>query len=139
MILGGFYSLIGNVIGAGISHRLMRWLGRERMQSFVEQRELGHFEQRLQSHGILLIFLLRINPLTSSDLISYAAGLTSIPAWKVMLGTLLGMAPLCFAQAWLADSLLTVFPRLLYPLLGLCVIYAVGVLWITRRMRSYSK
>ena len=77
--------------------------------------------------------------LTSSDLVSYASGLTSISAWKVMLGTLLGMAPLCFVQAWLADSLLTVFPRLLYPLLGLCVVYAVIVFWIVHRMRNSSK
>ena len=56
-----------------------------------------------------------------------------------MLGTLLGMAPLCFVQAWLADSLLTVFPRLLYPLLGLCVVYAVIVFWIVHRMRNSSK
>ena len=138
-IPGGFYSLIGNVIGAGVSCRLMRWLGRERMKSFVEQRELGRLEERLRSHGVLVIFLLRVNPLTSSDLVSYASGLTSIPAWKVMLGTLLGMAPLCFVQAGLADSLLTVFPRLLYPLLGLCVVYAVIVFWIVHRMRNSSK
>ena len=51
-----------------------------------------------------LVFLLRLNPLTSSDLVSYAAGLTHLPTWQLMLATLAGMAPLCFAQAYFADQ-----------------------------------
>ena len=60
----------------------------------------------------------------------YAAGLTRLSLWKVMLGTLAGMAPLCFAQAYLADGLLSAFPQLIYPLLAACAIYAVVVLWV---------
>jgi uncharacterized membrane protein YdjX (TVP38/TMEM64 family) len=77
-----------------------------------------------------LILLLRVNPLTSSDLVSYAAGLAGIPVWKVMLGTLPGMAPLCWAQAYLADGILRAVPQLLYPLLVLCGIYAAIVVWV---------
>ena len=81
-----------------------------------------------------MIFLLRVNPLTSSDLVSYAAGLTHLSLGKVMLGTLAGMAPLCFAQAYLADGLLTAFPALIYPLLAACAIYAVVVLWVLSKL-----
>ena len=52
----------------------------------------------IEDRGLWVVLVLRINPFTSSDLVSYAAGLTRIPAWKVMAGTLLGMAPLCFVQ-----------------------------------------
>ena len=48
--------------------------------------------------------------------------------------TLLGMAPLCWAQAYLADGILRAIPQLLYPLLVLCAIYAVVVLWIVARL-----
>jgi uncharacterized membrane protein YdjX (TVP38/TMEM64 family) len=81
-----------------------------------------------------LILLLRINPLTSSDLVSYAAGLTGIPVWKVMIGTLLGMAPLCWIQAYLADGILRAIPQLLYPVMILCGIYAVVVIWVVARL-----
>ena len=77
-----------------------------------------------------MIFLLRVNPLTSSDLVSYAAGLTHLPVWKLMLGTLAGMAPLCFAQSYLADGLLTAFPLLVYPLVAACVVYGLVVIWV---------
>ena len=47
-----------------------------------------------------------------------------------MLGTLAGMAPLCFAQAYLAEELLTAFPLLVYPLVAACAVYALVVLWV---------
>jgi hypothetical protein len=51
-----------------------------------------------------------------------------------MLGTLLGMAPLCWAQAYLADEILTAYPWLLYPLLFACVIYTIGIVWMLRKL-----
>ncbi len=130
--LGGLLSLLGNTLGAGIACQLIRVLGGKRFTSWLEQGRLKTYHERLSRSGMWLILLLRVNPLTSSDLVSYAAGLTGIPIWKVMVGTLLGMAPLCWAQAYLADGLLRAIPQLLYPLLILCGIYAVVVVWVLR-------
>jgi uncharacterized membrane protein YdjX (TVP38/TMEM64 family) len=88
----------------------------------------------LEKRGSWLVFLLRLNPLTSSDLVSYAAGFTRIPVWKVMLATACGMAPLCFAQAALSDGLFRSFPVLIYPLLAACALYVVVVLIVLRRL-----
>ncbi len=129
MIFGGFWggllSLIGNVLGAGVACRLMRVLGRRRLAWMWQGERPKALDRRLAESGVWVILALRINPLTSSDLVSYAAGLTSISTWKVMLGTLLGMAPLCFLQAHLADEVLSAFPNLLWPLIGACAVYAV--------------
>ena len=76
-------------------------------------------------HGVLSITLLRVNPLTSSDIVSYAAGLTPISTSAVMIGTLFGMAPLCYIQAYLSMEVFTVFPWLIWPLIVGCVIYAI--------------
>ena len=129
---GGFLSLIGNILGAGIACQLMRSLGDGWGNRLARKRTLHDLQKRLTRHGLWVVFLLRLNPLTSSDLVSYAAGLTRIPTWKVCLGTALGMAPLCWAQAYAADELLHTFPKLLYPLVILCGIYAViatALLW----------
>jgi hypothetical protein len=40
------------------------------------------------------------------------------------------MAPLCFAQSYLADGLLSAFPLLIYPLVAACVVYALVVIWV---------
>ena len=136
---GGLLSLTGNIVGAALSFKLMRVLGRAVFERLVEREHLESFERRLCRNGALVVFLLRINPLTSSDIVSYAAGATAMPMWKLVLGTALGMAPLCFLQAYLAESLLTAFPRLIYPLLLAGLAYAVIFVWVikqTLRRRS---
>jgi uncharacterized membrane protein YdjX (TVP38/TMEM64 family) len=132
--LGGLLSLLGNTLGAGMACQLIRVLGGKRFASWLQQGRLRMYHKRLSRSGIWLILLLRVNPLTSSDLVSYAAGLAGIPVWKVMLGTLVGMAPLCWAQAYLADGILRAIPQLLYPLLILCGIYGVVAVWIVGRL-----
>ncbi|HVJ68105.1 MAG TPA: VTT domain-containing protein [Caulifigura sp.] len=127
--LGGLLSLTGNVIGAGLACQIMRtFLGLKAQRYFVES-GLGQYEERISERGAWLVFLLRLNPLTSSDLVSYAAGLTHLPTWKLMLATLAGMAPLCFAQAYFADGVLASFPSLIYPLAVACVVYAALAIW----------
>jgi uncharacterized membrane protein YdjX (TVP38/TMEM64 family) len=132
--LGGLLSLLGNVLGAGMACQLIRVLGGNRFRSWLEQGRLSLYRERLSRSGLWLVLLLRINPLTSSDLVSYAAGLAGIPVWKVMAGTLVGMAPLCWAQAYLSEGILTAVPQLIYPLAILCGIYVVVVVWIVSRM-----
>ena len=75
------------------------------------------------------------NPLTSSDLVSYAAGLVGIAPWKVFVGTLAGMAPLCYAQAYLADRLLRLLPGSAILVVGLGVAYSVAVVGVLVRWR----
>ena len=130
---GGLLSLIGNIVGAALSFVLMRVLGRAVFERLVEREHLESFEQRLARNGTLVVFLLRVNPLTSSDIVSYAAGATSMPMWKLVLGTALGMAPLCFLQAYLAENLLIAFPRLIYPLLLAGLAYAVIFVWVIKQ------
>jgi uncharacterized membrane protein YdjX (TVP38/TMEM64 family) len=130
---GGLLSLVGNITGAALSFALMRVLGRAAFERLVEREHLERFEQRLAENGTLVVFLLRVNPLTSSDIVSYAAGATSMPMRKLVLGTTLGMAPLCFLQAYLAESLLIAFPRLIYPLLVAGLAYAVIFVWVIKK------
>lgn len=127
---GGLLSLSGNVVGAGIACQLMRVFLGEHAEKYLERSAIARYEEQITRRGAWVIFLLRVNPLTSSDLVSYAAGLTHLSVWKLMLGTLAGMAPLCFAQSYLADGLLTAFPLLIYPLVAACAIYALIVLWV---------
>lgn len=132
--LGGLIALLGNVSGAGIACLVTRSLGGNWLSRLFSANALEATQEALVRRGGWLIFLLRLNPLTSSDLVSYAAGFTQIPVWKVMVATMAGMAPLCFAQAYLAENLLLAFPGLVYPLLILCGIYLVAVALVVRRL-----
>jgi uncharacterized membrane protein YdjX (TVP38/TMEM64 family) len=134
--IGGLTTLTGNVLGAALCVTISRALGRPHAERFFARESLAKYDALLSRNAVWVILLLRINPLTSSDLVSYAAGLTSMPIWKVVLGTLLGMAPLCFMQAYFAEELFTRFPALLVPLVIVSVIYAAYVVWILTRLRN---
>ena len=151
---GGLLSLIGNVLGAGIACSITRAISKrmiatktaagENAESATLQKK-GWFHELLNSqafaklklaitnHGGWLIFFLRLNPLTSSDLVSYAAGFATISIGRVMAATLFGMAPLCFAQAWLSKSLLEAFPSLLLPLLVACAVCLIAAVFVICR------
>jgi len=128
--LGGLLSLTGNVIGAGLACQLMRTFLGPWARHYFLQSGLGQYEERISRQGAWIVYLLRLNPLTSSDLVSYAAGLTRLSVWKLMLATMAGMAPLCFAQSYFANGVLAAFPSLVYPLVIACLIYAALAIWI---------
>jgi uncharacterized membrane protein YdjX (TVP38/TMEM64 family) len=137
--VGGLLSLTGNVIGAGIACSIARTIGSNLLTRLFPEDSLENAQQELDRRGSWLIFLLRVNPLTSSDLVSYAAGFTRISIWKVMLATMFGMAPLCFAQAWLAESLFVAYPQLLYPLIAAGAVYVFVIVVVIRRLATGSK
>jgi uncharacterized membrane protein YdjX (TVP38/TMEM64 family) len=136
-LIGGALSLLGNVTGAGIAC----WLGRALGEAWVARHAAGtrfaRIRDRVVQRGPWVIFLLRINPLTSSDFVSYIAGAMGVPIRHVVIGTLAGMAPFCFAQAFLAASLFELVPGGPIILLALGVLYLVIVLWfVLGRKRS---
>ena len=112
--IGGTLSLIGNVTGAAIACWLAATFGSRFGEDWVkrhnESGQLTRLHAQLQSRGVWVIALLRLNPLTSSDLVSYVAGLAGIPVRQVAAGTFLGMLPQCYLQAYLAQTLFEALP-----------------------------
>lgn len=133
---GGFLAWLGNCLGAVFACQIVRVFRHRLRPSFLAQTTIARLESQLVQHGAKVIFLLRLNPLTSSDLVSYAVGLTEVPLWKLLLGTALGMAPLCWIQAYAADQFLRWYPELLWPLLCLCFIYVGVALWMIIRLAA---
>jgi uncharacterized membrane protein YdjX (TVP38/TMEM64 family) len=108
-LLGGTLSLIGNVLGAMVACFLGSAIG-DRLIAKHDAPRFHKYRELLRDRGLWLVLLLRANPLTSSDLVSYAAGIAGVPVWKVGLGTLVGMAPLCYLQAYFAERIFDVIP-----------------------------
>ena len=132
--LGGLLALAGNMLGAGLACGLSRRLGDRWMARMDPADRTGELRVRLEQRGFLVIAMLRMNPLTSSDLVSYAAGLTSIPIRTVVASTGVGIAPLCFAQSWLSDGVFRVWPGLFWPLALITPLYLGVVFFILFRL-----
>ncbi len=107
---GGTLALAGNVIGAAICCVLGRVIGERLIGAQARSPQFARYRTRLADRGLWVVLLLRANPLTSSDLVSYAAGVAGVPAWKVAAGTLIGLAPLCYLQAYFAEQVFTLVP-----------------------------
>jgi uncharacterized membrane protein YdjX (TVP38/TMEM64 family) len=108
--IGGTLSLIGNVTGATIACWLAGTFGERWAARAAPAGRLAEMRARLRARGAWLIFILRLNPFTSGDYVSYAAGLAGVPPRKVFIGTLAGMIPHCYAQSYLAEALFELLP-----------------------------
>lgn len=96
--LGTLYVVIGAEIGALIAFAIARWLGYDLTRRFFG--EAGKL-RRISSQNTLttLVFVSRLIPFMSFDLVSYAAGLSPIKLWRFALATLVGLVPMSFALA----------------------------------------
>ncbi len=133
--VGGTLSLIGNVTGATIACWIASSFGATWRSRLEDRSRLAAYQERLAARGAWIVFLLRANPFTSSDLVSYAAGLAGVRPGHVALGTLFGMAPLCYLQAYFAQSVFEHLSGRALLAVGAGLVAIVLVLLISRRKR----
>lgn len=100
--LGTVYIIAGALSGAMIAFSLARCLGHNAIRKWfgdaVEKGLLGS-----QNALTATVFFSRILPFVSFDMISYAAGLSTIYPWRFALATLLGVIPTAFLMAHLGE------------------------------------
>lgn len=96
--MGTVYVVVGAELGAVLAFAIARWAGYDMTRRFFG--ETGAL-QRISSQNTLtaLVFVSRLIPFMSFDLVSYAAGLSPIKTWRFAVATLLGLIPVSFALA----------------------------------------
>lgn len=128
--LNGFIlTWLGALLGGAACFGISRRFGRRFVAHSKRAKKLDPY---LEEHGALIIFVLRLIPLVSFDLISYAAGLSSISFWRFLLATALGSAPGTFVFVYLGGA--SPGPGLYAALIGLAVL-AVFAYLLFRRLR----
>lgn len=133
IVFGVFWGIviswIGAMFGAAITYYLARLLGEE----FVKKKEknsnlLKMVSEMSDKKGYKVVFIARLLPFISFDFISYAAGLSTMKAWKFFLATALGMIPGTILYVFFGRQILVLSQySLLFTLLfiGLIIIYIV--------------
>jgi uncharacterized membrane protein YdjX (TVP38/TMEM64 family) len=137
--LGGTLTLIGNLIGAIIAFWIARRFGRKFVEKRVDEKTRKKFDKFSEKYGGFSLFLLRINPFTTSDLFSYLAGLTKMKVKTFILGTGLGLLPMIFVQAYFGEAFVKSHPMLYSVLLWLSVAYLVIFVYLIWRTASMKK
>lgn len=95
---GALYVLLGAQFGAMAAFTVARFVGRETVQRWFGNRlSISLIGSQNTLTGI--IFVSRLLPFLSFDIVSYAAGLTPLSFWRFSLATLVGIAPSSFLLA----------------------------------------
>jgi len=94
-VTGTAYAVAGYGVGAMAAFAIVRFLGREFIESRVGRRVVICCKC---SEGLLtkVVFFARLLPLVSFDVVSYGAGLTRMSLRNFALATLLGSIPMTF-------------------------------------------
>lgn len=133
-LLGATLVLIGNIVGAYLAFTIAKMYGREIIARFLTERDLRLLDKFSKEKGSLTLFLLRINPLTSTDFFSYLAGTTQISKKKFMIATTLGLTPLILAEAYIG-RIIASSPITYTIFLSLSAVYLIVALAIIIKIK----
>lgn len=103
-VWGTVYVLLGAEFGALAAFLVARVLGYEIMQKwFGERLKTGFLGSQITLMGF--VFVSRLLPFISFDIVSYAAGLTVLSFWRFALATLAGIVPMSFLLAHFGEEI----------------------------------
>lgn len=135
-LLGTTYAVTGAAIGAIVSFLIGRALGREGISRLL--RVDAVFCDKCSDHHIgLLIFLARLIPVFSFDIVSYGAGFTTISLRTFSLATIAGMIPPTFALTYLGSSVVSAQWLLIGSASLLVALFVVMPMWLKRHRSSW--
>ena len=103
---GTLYVLLGAEAGALAAFGVARLVGHDTVHRwFGDRLSVGMLGS--QNALMLIVFVSRALPFMSFDMVSYAAGLTVISAWRFAIATLAGVAPISFLLAHFGSEMVT--------------------------------
>jgi uncharacterized membrane protein YdjX (TVP38/TMEM64 family) len=130
-IPAGIYSVIGGFLGGLVAYYIGLTLGRSVVRALTGKVVYFSKERGEKLLGVI-IFVTRLLPVMSFDLISYAAGLTGLSFPIYAIATLLGMIPSTLLLTYLGEAFTLNLP-LGIALAGVFVVFLVGLPWGIRR------
>lgn len=131
--------VIGAELGALIAFGLARILGRDVLRRvFGDRVDAGLLGS--QTALTVTVFASRLMPFVSFDMISYAAGLSRLHAWRFALATLAGIVPASFLLAHFGGEAVSGdLGRATWAVLGLGLVTGLPLLWVAMRKRPEKK
>ena len=139
---GTLYVAAGAEIGALIAFAIARLVGHEVLSAWLGPRlSTGLLSRFVASQNLLMtvVFATRLMPFLSFDIVSYAAGLTPLKAWRFAVATLLGILPASFLLAHFGGELASGdLERAALTVLALGMITLLPLAWIALPARYRS-
>ena len=131
-VKGAILSWTSAMVGATLCFYIARILGRDAVEKLTSKRGLEQIDEFFQRHGRMSILIARLLPFISFDIVSYAAGLTSISFLEFIVATGLGQLPATIIYSYVG-GMLTGGAKLLVT--GLFILFGVsGIIFLIRQV-----
>ena len=116
-------------MGAVIAFLIARKFGRGFVEKKVSKKLKENFDNFTNKYGAWALFLIRLNPFTTSDIFSYLSGLTKMKLRTLIISTTFGLIPLIYIQTYLGDVFIRDNPFLFFLFIVISLIYLVLFLY----------
>ena len=113
------------MVGAAVCFFIARILGRDVVEKLTSKAGLKQIDEFFEKHGRQSILIARLLPFISFDVVSYAAGLTSMSFWSFFIATGLGQTPATIVYSYVG-GMLTGGAKLVVT--ALLIIFALSIL-----------
>ena len=127
---GCILSWASSMAGAALCFWIARILGRDVVERICTKGALVSIEEFFAKYGKKCILVARLLPFISFDIVSYAAGLTSMGFWGFFVATGLGQLPACIVYSYVG-GMLTGGAKKLF--IGLLCLFALAILVVLIR------
>ena len=133
---GAILSWSSAMAGAAVCFFIARILGRDVVEKLTSRGALKQIDDFFAKYGKQSILIARLLPFMSFDIVSYAAGLTSMGFWGFFWATGLGQLPATLVYSYVG-GMLTGGAR--YLVTGLLILFALSALIVLLRQIFRSR
>ena len=127
---GAILSWTSAMAGAAVCFYIARILGRDAAEKLTSKAGLEQIDGFFEKYGKNTILICRLLPFVSFDLVSYAAGLTSMSFWSFFIAPGIGQLPATLVYSYVG-GMLTGGARLFVT--GLMILFALSALIVMLR------
>ncbi|MEY7999496.1 TVP38/TMEM64 family protein [Clostridium sp. Mt-5] len=124
-IKGAILSWSSAMAGAALCFYIARFLGRDIVEKLTSKTSIKKADEFFKNYGKYAILIARLLPFISFDIVSYAAGLTSMGFWPFFIATGLGQLPAAIVYSYIGEMLTGTVKTLV---IGLLLLFAVTTL-----------
>ncbi len=133
---GAILSWSSAMVGAGLCFYIARILGRDVVEKLTSKSGLKTIDDFFEKHGKMSILIARLLPFISFDIVSYAAGLTSMSFLSFFIATGIGQLPATIVYS-IVGGMLTGGARIMVT--GLLILFGLSFLILLIRQVYVEK
>lgn len=127
-LFGAILSWSSAMLGAVLCFYLAKFVGRPVVEKIVTKKALDWWDSFFSKYGKHAIFIARLLPIVSFDLVSYAAGVTSVSFWQFFWATGLGQLPATIVYSFLGENATSTVKILFFLFTIVIALSVIGML-----------